>query len=393
MHLTPSRRRGLRATIASLVGITALLAATVAPVAAQLPGPPFVPALSGLVTDSCTGLPIASGLSVAVAFIAPVGSPPGLPFKPPTRNFGFFSYRTLDPGTYQLTIDAPGYTSLGADPTSPVGGSPGVTIMKPPTPNLPAGQAIAIGLLLDVRLVPTRLPTSCIPPGPPDFPALAGRVTDSTTGRGVQGLTVGVAMIDPTTGALGIPQKPPSPNFGFFSYRSLDPGSYQLTIDAPGYTSLGVVRVVGGAPGVTLIKPPSPNLPAGQIVNESLVVAVQLPPGSPPANDFAISASPASLTVAPGASGNTTIVTSLTSGSVQSISLSVTGLPSGVTASFSPAAVSFGQSSTLSLSVAASASAGTSTLTISGSATSGSHNTSLSFTVTDPAAGAPSGSG
>ena len=273
-----SPARGFRASIVALVGVMALLAATVAPAAAQPPGPPVVPALSGLVTNACTGLPITNGLSVAVAFIdpaTPVGIPPGPPTKPPTPNFGFFSYPALVPGaSYQLTISAPGYGQLGA-----IGAAPGVTIMMPPgPPTLPAGQGFAVGLLLDVRLVPTRLPTSCRPPGPPTFPALAGRVTDSTTGAGVPGLSVGVAMIDPTTGAPGSLEKPPTPNFGFFSYRTLDPGSYQLTIDAPGYTSLGVV---GGAPGVTLMKPPTPNLPAGQIVNESLVVAVQIPPGPP----------------------------------------------------------------------------------------------------------------
>ena len=279
MRSDSSAARGFRASIVALVGVMALLAATVAPAAAQPPGPRAVPALSGLVTNACTGLPITNGLSVAVAVIDPATGAVGSPTKPPNPNFGFFAYRTLVPGgSYQLTVSAPGYTSLGADPTSPVGGSPGVTIMKPPTPNLPAGQAIAIGLLLDVRLVPTRLPTSCRPPGPPNFPALAGRVTDSTTGLGVQGLIVGVAMIDPASGALGSPQKPPNPNLGFFSYRTLVQGTYQLTIDAPGYTSLGVV----GAPGVTLIMPPGPPvLPAGQIVNESLVVAVQMPPGPP----------------------------------------------------------------------------------------------------------------
>ena len=46
-------------------------------------------------------------------------------------------------------------------------------------------------------------------------------------------------MIDPTTGALGSAEKPPNPDFGFLFYRTLEPGSYQLTIDAPGYTPLG----------------------------------------------------------------------------------------------------------------------------------------------------------
>lgn len=153
--------RAFGARIAAVVGVMALLAATVAPVSAQPPGPPQIPALSGLVTDACTRLPITRGVSVGVALIdpaAPVGIPPGPPIRPPTPIFGLFAYRTLEPGTYQLTIDAPGYTSLGADPASPVGGSPGVTIIQPPgPPNLPAGQIVNQSLVVGVQ----------IPPGPP----------------------------------------------------------------------------------------------------------------------------------------------------------------------------------------------------------------------------------
>ena len=292
MRLDPSPRRGLRATLVALVGVTALFAATVAPAAAQPPGPPALPVLSGLVTNACTGLPIARGLAVAVALIdpaAPVGSPPGPPTKPPNPNFfGLFSYPTLVPGgSYQLTVSAPGYTPLGADPAAPAG-SPGVMIQMPPgPPALPAGQELAIGLVLDVRLAPASPGGHCKPPNP-NLQALAGRVVDSTTGRGVRGLDVGLATIDPVApigSPPGPPNKPPNPNvLGFFSYPTVDPGPYQLTIDAPGYTSLGAdpASPAGGSPGVTLEMPPGPpNLPAGQVLNESLVLAVQMPPGPP----------------------------------------------------------------------------------------------------------------
>src|SRR5207302_3377149 len=64
--------------------------------------------------------------------------------------------------------------------------------------------------------------------------------------------------------------------------------------------------------------------------------------GTPPADDFAISASPTSLTLAQGASGGSTISTAVTSGSAQTVNLSVSGAPAGATASLNPASVTAG---------------------------------------------------
>jgi len=98
-------------------------------------------------------------------------------------------------------------------------------------------------------------------------------------------------------------------------------------------------------------------------------------------NDFSVSASPASGTVAAGGSTSSTIATATTSGSAQTVSLSVSGAPSGVTASLSPASLSSGQSSTLSITTTASAAPGTYALTITGTATSGSRSASYSLTI------------
>jgi hypothetical protein len=98
-------------------------------------------------------------------------------------------------------------------------------------------------------------------------------------------------------------------------------------------------------------------------------------------NDFSISASPSSLTLAQGAGGSSTISTAVTSGSAQAITLSVSGTPSGATASLSPTSITAGQSSTLSVN-AGTAAAGTYTLTVTGTGTSTTHSTSVSLTVT-----------
>ena len=110
-----------------------------------------------------------------------------------------------------------------------------------------------------------------------------------------------------------------------------------------------------------------------------------------PTNDFSVSASPSSVTVAAGSSGSSTISTATTSGSAQTVSLTVSGAPANVTATLSPTSVSSGQSSTLTISTNSSAAAGTYTLTVTGSATSGSHSTTVSLTVTGGGGGGGSG--
>src|SRR5204862_29783 len=105
--------------------------------------------------------------------------------------------------------------------------------------------------------------------------------------------------------------------------------------------------------------------------------------GPPPANDFSISANPASLSVQQGASGTSTISTAVTSGSAQTVSLSVSGTPSGATASLSPTSVTAGGSATLTVG-AGTAAAGTYTLTVTGTGASATHSTSVRLTVTTP---------
>ncbi len=107
--------------------------------------------------------------------------------------------------------------------------------------------------------------------------------------------------------------------------------------------------------------------------------------------DFSISANPASLSVAPGSSGSSTISTAITSGASETVSLSVSGAPSGVTASLVPSSVSSGQSSTLSISTTSAAAAGFYTLTVTGAASSGSHATAVSLTITGGSGGGGGG--
>jgi subtilisin-like proprotein convertase family protein len=98
-------------------------------------------------------------------------------------------------------------------------------------------------------------------------------------------------------------------------------------------------------------------------------------------NDFSITPSPTSRTVASGSSTTYAINTAVLSGASQNVSLTISGLPAGVTASFSPTSVASGASSTLTVSVAANTGSSTSTLTITGTGTSATHTATVSLTI------------
>ncbi|MEU9481471.1 carbohydrate binding domain-containing protein [Streptomyces sp. NPDC048191] len=102
---------------------------------------------------------------------------------------------------------------------------------------------------------------------------------------------------------------------------------------------------------------------------------------TPPANDFSVSLSPATASVAPGATATATVKTALTSGGAQTVGLTVSGAPSGVTASLSSSSVTAGDSSTLTVKTGATTAPGTYTLTVTGTAGSTRHSATLTLTV------------
>ncbi|MEU6172623.1 carbohydrate binding domain-containing protein [Streptantibioticus parmotrematis] len=110
----------------------------------------------------------------------------------------------------------------------------------------------------------------------------------------------------------------------------------------------------------------------------------------PVGNDFSVSASPSSGSVAPGGTATATIGTSVTSGSAQSVALTTSGAPAGVTVSLSPTSVTAGGSSTLTATVGSSVAAGSYPITVTGTAASGSHTATYTLTVTGSSPGSGS---
>jgi subtilase family serine protease len=102
-----------------------------------------------------------------------------------------------------------------------------------------------------------------------------------------------------------------------------------------------------------------------------------------PAPDFAISASPAALSLAASTAGNATITTTVSGGFNAAIALSATGVPTGASVSFTPASIAAPGSGTSTMTVnAGTAAAGTYTITVTGSGGTKTHTTSISLTVT-----------
>jgi len=99
-----------------------------------------------------------------------------------------------------------------------------------------------------------------------------------------------------------------------------------------------------------------------------------------PAPSFTLGATPASLSIAQGASGTSTIALTGKNGFSGSATLAASGLPSGVTASFSTNPVT--GSSVLTLTASSTATVGTATVTITGTSGSLTATTAVALTVT-----------
>jgi len=260
--------------LAALVGVAGLL---VSGVASGLNPQPLPPRLLGVVRDACSGLPVA-GATVTIS-PGPIQLPgtPGAANPGPvnTGPLGGFSIPGLTAGSYDLVVEADGYTPVGKNPGpagGPAEGDPGpiqVTINPGPV-NLPAGEAVNETLLASVLLAPSTPGANCtINPGPVNLPALTGQVRNANTGLPILGAT---ETLTPTTG-----EKSPGPPgfglFGLFAWGSLDPGGYQLNIAARRYVDPGPIQVTRDPGPVNY--PDGAGVAFGENLDIQLLPAVQ----------------------------------------------------------------------------------------------------------------------
>jgi kumamolisin len=97
---------------------------------------------------------------------------------------------------------------------------------------------------------------------------------------------------------------------------------------------------------------------------------------------FSLSASPGSVSIAPGSAGSTTITSTVTGGFSSAIALTASGEPSGVNVSFNPTSITGAGTSSMSITVASTVAAGTYPITVTGTSGSTVETTSVSLTVT-----------
>jgi kumamolisin len=107
--------------------------------------------------------------------------------------------------------------------------------------------------------------------------------------------------------------------------------------------------------------------------------------GSSSTPGFSLSASPASVSIAQGNSGSSTITSTVTGGFNSAVSLSASRQPSGVTIGFSPSSITGNGTSTMTITVASSTVTGTYPLTVSGTSGSTTETTTVLLTVTGTA--------
>lgn len=151
-----------------------------------------------------------------------------------------------------------------------------------------------------------------------------------------------------------------------------------VSIDAPGSgaSTLTVSIPEDTPPGLYLVT----AIGTGGGIYQGSPLAITVT-GLPP--DFSISANPASLSVAQGSSGSTTIATSANGGMNSPIALSASGQPAGVSVSFAPASIAAPGTGTANMlvTVAPTVTPGTYEITVTGAAGDLTESTTVSLAV------------
>jgi hypothetical protein len=178
--------------------------------------------------------------------------------------------------------------------------------------------------------------------------------TSTITVNPVNGFTGSVALA-----ASGLPA---GVTAVFTPASTTSTSSLQLTASSTATTGTATITITGTSGALTH------------------TTTISLTVNSPAAPDFSLSASPASVTVAQGGSGSSTITVNPINSFTGSVALSASGLPAGVTAAFSPTSTT--TTSVLTFTATSTATTGAATVTITGTSGTLTHTTTVTLTVT-----------
>jgi subtilase family serine protease len=159
-----------------------------------------------------------------------------------------------------------------------------------------------------------------------------------------------------------------------------------MSIAAPGSGTSGVTFTVASTTVTGTY--PITITGTGDSITHTTSVSLTVTAAATPA--FTLAASPASVSVAQGKSGASTITTTVSGGFSSAVALTASGQPSGVTATFSPTSIAAPGSGTsaLTLAVASTVATGTYSITVTGTGGGITHTATVSLTVTAATAGA-----
>jgi hypothetical protein len=202
--------------------------------------------------------------------------------------------------------------------------------------------------------------------GTNDF-SMAANPSSMTVGQGGSGsTTISTAVTSGSAQAVSLSAagQPAGTTVSFAPNPVTAGGASTMTVDVPAST----------APGTYAITVTGTGASATHATTVTLTVTQP--------SDFTISANPSSLSIPHGRSGTSTISTTVTSGSAQSVSLTASGQPSGTTVSFTPNPITSGASSTMTVKVGRRTAPGTYTVTVTGAGSTATHTTTVTLTVT-----------
>ena len=152
------------------------------------------------------------------------------------------------------------------------------------------------------------------------------------------------------------------------------------TIPAPGSGSSTMTISVGSSTPTGTYPITVTGSGGGVQQTTTVTLTVTTPP------NFTLSASPASLSIAQGTQGTSTLTTAISGGFNSAISLSASGMPSGATVSFSPQTIPApgSGSSTMTINVGSSTPTGTYPITVTGNGGGVQQTATVTLTVTTP---------